>query len=265
MKVSLSGAVLLCLFVLYSNAQTVSQHAAKQERTATAASADQQKLDAILDELRQIRQLLADQNKYITLRTAAPAPAPAPVMEKVSLALDSGWYSMGANNAPVTMLEFADFQCPYCRRFQAETFAELKKNYIDTGKVRFISRDLPLDFHANAMTAAEAARCAGDQHKYWELRDRLILNAKDLARESITKYAQQAGLEMTSFTACLDSEKYKSQVEKDRNEASKLGFSGTPSFVIGRTKDYKLDGVKIVGALPYATFDSKIHELLTEP
>jgi predicted DsbA family dithiol-disulfide isomerase len=70
---------------------------------------------------------------------------------------------------------------------------------------------------------------------------------------------------MTSFTACLDSEKYKSQVEKDRNEASKLGFSGTPSFVIGRTKDYKLDGVKIVGALPYATFDSKIHELLTEP
>ena len=125
---------------------------------------------------------------------------------------------MGRSDAPVTLLEFADFQCPYCRHFHTESFAELKKNYIDTGKVRFISRDLPLDFHANALTAALAARCAGEQNKYWELRDALILNAKDLARESILKYAQQAGVEMNTFRSCLDTQKYKAEIDKDRTK-----------------------------------------------
>jgi protein-disulfide isomerase len=233
------------------------------KQAAPTKSEEDQKLEAILDELRQIRQLLADQNKYISQRAAAATvPAAPEVMEKVSLALGSGWYSMGSDAAPVTVMEFADFQCPYCRRFHTDSFAELKKNYIDTGKVRFISRDLPLEFHSNAMNAALAAHCAGEQNKYWELRNTLIVNSKDLARESITKYAQQDGLEMASFTACLDSQKYKSQIERDRDQANQLGFSGTPSFVIGRMKNDKLEGVKIVGAMPYATFDSKINDLL---
>jgi len=262
-KALLTFIVLTLVAVATGNAQTVSQPVASVEKAVAAESADQQKLDAILDELHQIRLLLADQNKLMTQHTAAQAPA-ATVMEKVSLALGSGWYSMGSDNAPVTVMEFADFQCPYCRRFHSDTFAELKKNYIDTGKVRFISRDLPLEFHSNAMNAALAARCAGEQNKYWELRDSLIVNSKDLARESITKYAQQTGLAMTGFTACLDSQKYKSQIGKDRDDANNLGFSGTPSFVIGKMNKDKLDGVKIVGALPYATFDAKIQELLAQ-
>lgn len=258
MRALITALVLFMSFMIAEGSPQTSSKAA----AAAAKSPDQQKLDAILDELRQIRQLLADQNKFITQRAAAPAPSAPPVMEKVSLALGSGWYSVGGDNAPVTVMEFADFQCPYCRRFHSDTFAQLKKNYIDTGKVRFISRDLPLEFHSNAMNGAMAARCAGEQNKYWELRDSLIVNSKDLARESITKYAQQTGLDMTGFSACLDSQKYKSQIEKDRDEANQLGFSGTPSFVIGKMNKDKLDGVKIVGALPYATFDSKIHELL---
>jgi protein-disulfide isomerase len=233
-----------------------------RQHEGAAKSWDEQKLEAILDELHQIRQLLAEQNKYMTQRAATQTPPSPPVMEKVSLALGSGLYSMGSDTAPVTMMEFADFQCPYCRRFHTDSFVELKKNYIDTGKVRFISRDLPLEFHSNAMSAALAVRCAGEQNKYWELRDSLIANSKDLGKESIAKYAQHAGLDMPGFTACVDTQKYKTQIEQDRKEANMLGFSGTPSFVIGKMRGDKLDGVKIVGALPYATFDSKINELL---
>ena len=90
-------------------------------------------------------------------------------------------------------------------------------------------------------------------------------NRGALARDSITKYAQEIGLAMTSFSACIDSGKYRNQIAKDRDEANKLGFSGTPSFVIGKINKDKLDGVKMVGALPYANFDAKIHELLAQP
>ena len=266
MKKAVVKIIFLTVFTFAcAYAQNAPRPAGETTSETLVKSADQQKLDAIVDELRQIRQLLADQNKLITQRTAAQAAPAPPAMEKVSLALGSGWYSMGTDTAPVTVMEFADFQCPYCKHFHTESFAELKKNYIDTGKVRFISRDLPLEFHSNAMNAALAARCAGEQNKYWELRDSLITNSKDLARESIAKYAQQTGLDMTGFTACLDGQKYKSQIEKDRDEANQLGFSGTPSFVIGKMNKGTLDGVKIVGALPYATFDAKIHELLAAP
>lgn len=254
--------LLLFLFTVTGWASAQTGNSGPDANKPAVAFADQQKLDAILDELRQIHALLAEQNKYMNQRAAAQVQPAPPVMEKVSLVLGSGWYSMGSDSAPVTVMEFADFQCPYCRKFHTGSFAELKKNYIDTGKVRFISRDLPLDFHDHAMTAALAARCAGEQNKYWELRDSLITNSKDLARESITKYAQAAGLEMSGFSACLDSEKYKSQIERDREEADKLGFSGTPSFVIGKITADKLDGFKVVGALPYSAFDAKIHELL---
>ncbi len=263
MKITTLNLVLVAAMGTSLFAQTVPKTATPEKPAQPVKSADEQKLDAILDELRQIRQLLADQNKYMTQRAATPTRSAPSAVEKVSLALGTGWYSMGSDSAPVTVMEFADFQCPYCRRFHTDSFAELKKNYIDTGKVRFISRDLPLDFHPNSMPAALAARCAGEQKKYWELRDILIVNSNDLARESIMKYAQQTGLEMTSFTSCLDGQKYKGQIEKDREEAYKLGFSGTPSFLIGKTNGDKFDGVKLVGALPYATFDSKIHELLT--
>jgi protein-disulfide isomerase len=232
------------------------------ERDDPRTPADRQQLGAILDELRQIRQLLSLQNEFITRRTAAQAPSTPVAAEKISLALGSGWHSIGSGDAPVTVMEFADIQCPYCRRFHTDTFAELKRKYIDTGKVRFISRDLPLDFHENALNAALAVRCAGEQNKYWELRDSLILNSKDLGRQSITKYAEQAGLQMSSFTECMDSRKYKDQIDKDRDEANNLGFTGTPSFVIGQTTNNYLNGVKIVGALPYSVFEAKIREVL---
>src|SRR3989338_5451600 len=130
--------------------------------------------DAILKELQAIRQLLEQMQR----QQAQPRPVQQPVQPpappaKVKVRSD-GPYWLGKADAPVTVVEFTDYQCPFCRRFHQSAFEEIKKNYIDTGKVRFVSRDLPLDIHANAARAAHAARCAGEQGKFWEMRHLLI-------------------------------------------------------------------------------------------
>jgi len=264
-----------CVAMLVLAAAAFSQQAAKPKpaETSKAVKAEsvtinmpegmtKDQADAILNELKAIHQLLL--NPPAT-RTAAAAPAPAaPTSDKVKMSVGTGWYSMGRDDAPVTMVEFTDYQCPFCRRFEADSFAQLKKEYIDTGKVRFVSRDLPLDFHPNAPAAAMAARCAGDQHKFWEMRDAMMLDtATDLGPESILKYGQKTNLEMTAFRTCLSDKKYTEAIKKDTADAGTLGISGTPSFVIGKTAKDEIAGVRIVGAVPYTVFDSAIKDLLT--
>ncbi|MGA9805456.1 MAG: DsbA family protein [Terriglobales bacterium] len=217
--------------------------------------------DAILNELKSIHQLLL--NPPAT-RAAAAAPASVAPNEKVRMSVGAGWYSMGREDAPVTMVEFTDYQCPFCRRFETGIFAQLKKEYIDTGKVRFVSRDLPLEFHPNAPGAAVAARCAGEQNKFWEMRDAMMLDtATDLGPESILKYGRKTNLDMTAFSACLKDKKFTEAIKKDAADAGSLGISGTPSFVIGKTAKDEIAGVRIVGAVPFAVFDSTIKEMLT--
>src|SRR5215471_6315867 len=153
----------------YASAQDTPAKTASTSKTVKADSVTinmpegmtRDQADAILNELKAIHQLLLTQQN---VAAAKAAPAAAPASDNVQMKMASGWYSIGRDDAPVTMVEFADYQCPFCRKFHAETFAELKKNYIDTGKVRYVSRDLPLDFHPNAPGAAVAARCAGEQH-----------------------------------------------------------------------------------------------------
>ena len=214
--------------------------------------------DAILNELKAIHQLLLNQQNT----SAKIAVAPAPASDKVQMKLASGWYSIGREDAPVTMVEFTDYQCPFCRKYHTDTFSELKKNYIDTGKVRFISRDLPLDFHPYAQKAAEAARCAGDQNKFWELRDRMIANSSDLSQDAILKMAQAESLDMATFRACLDADKHKAEIQKDAADASTLGVSGTPSFVIGKASKGTLDGDRVVGAVGASVFEAEFQKFL---
>ena len=216
--------------------------------------------DAILNELKAIHQLLLTQQT--TRAASAPAPAPAQ-SDKVKMSVGTGWYSLGRDDAPVTMVEFTDYQCPFCRRFEADSFAQLKKEYIDTGKVRFVSRDLPLEFHPNAPAAAMAARCAGEQHKFWEMRDAMMLDTStDLGPDSILKYGQKTNLDMTAFRGCLSDKKYTDAIKKDTADAGTLGISGTPSFIIGKTAKDEIAGVRIIGAVPYSVFDSTIKDLL---
>jgi protein-disulfide isomerase len=217
--------------------------------------------DAILNELKSIHQLLQNQP---AARAAAAAPAAPAPNEKVKMSVGTGWYSMGREDAPVTMVEFTDYQCPFCRRFETESFTKLKTEYIDTGKVRFVSRDLPLEFHPNAPSAAMAARCAGEQNKFWEMRDAMMLDtATDLGPASILKYGEKTKLDMTAFSTCLSDKKYTSAIQKDTADAGSLGISGTPSFVIGKTDKTEIAGVRIVGAVPFAVFDSAIKDVLT--
>jgi protein-disulfide isomerase len=217
--------------------------------------------DAILNELKSIHQLLSNQP---ATRAAAAAPAAPGPNEHVKMSVGTGWYSMGREDAPVTMVEFTDYQCPFCRRFETESFAKLKTEYIDTGKVRFVSRDLPLEFHPNAPGAAVAARCAGEQHKFWEMRDAMMLDtATDLSPASILKYGEKTNLNMTAFSTCLSDKKYTDAIKKDTADAGTLGISGTPSFVIGKTDKTEIAGVRIVGAVPFAVFDSTIKDLLS--
>jgi protein-disulfide isomerase len=247
-------------------AKTPAKTGKKRAPAAVKKAPTQQEIDAaILEELKQIKQLLADQNKYINARAVAPQRQQQPVAAKVKLKVDPSWHALGSDNAPITVVEFADYQCPFCRKFQSDTYAQFKKELIDSGKVRFVSSDLPLPFHEHSMKAAEAARCAGDQGKFWEMRDILMGTTADLADASIDKYAATLSLNADSFDACLKTDKYKKDIEQQAAAANQLSISGTPSFVIAKTAKDTLDGVTVVGALPYAAFQSQIDGLLKPP
>ncbi len=218
--------------------------------------------DSIVTELKQIRQLLEKEQVQLARVMAPQQPGPPPPPENVQMSASNGWYSIGSADAPVTLVEFADYQCPFCKQFHTAAYSELKKNYIDTGKVRFVSRDLPLEFHSFALKAAEAARCAGDQNKYWELRDALYSNSAPPNEDVIKKAVESLSIDAKGFQACLDSDKYKADVQKDATEAASLQISGTPTFVLAKSAKDKLDGIRIVGAQPFAAFQSAIDALL---
>jgi len=212
-----------------------------------------QQADQILNELRQIRQLLERQQ----------AQAPRPQEEQATRAKLNleGFAMLGSKEAPLTIVEFTDYQCPFCQRFHTTSFVELKKNYIDTGKVRFYSRDLPLDFHSNAMRAAQAARCASDQGQFWQLRDVMGANPNKLDMDSLVADAADLKMDVNAFRACVESEKYKNAVQTDVMEAMKIGASGTPTFVVGKSTPDGVDGELVVGSQPYSVFDQKLKDL----
>jgi protein-disulfide isomerase len=213
----------------------------------------QQQNEEMLRELRAIRILLEK------LTTPQPAAGAQPTIGKVG---NLKGYALGRADAPLTMVEFTDLQCPFCRQFALTSFDEIKKNWIDTGKLRYISRDFPLDFHALAMPAARAARCAGEQGKFWEMRLGLMRHADVLTAEYITGAAADLKLDPKAFATCAASPKYDAEIQAETPEGMKLGVGGTPTFIMGRTTATAVEGPMVVGALPYALFDSKLKELL---
>jgi protein-disulfide isomerase len=213
----------------------------------------QQQSEEMLKELRAIRQLLEK------LTTPQPPGPPQPQFAKIT---NLTGYALGKPDAPLTMVEFTDLQCPFCRQYMLTSFDEIRKNWIETGKLRYISRDFPLDFHAQALPAARAARCAGDQGKFWEMRLGLMRNANLLTADYITKTAGDLKLESKAFAACAVSTKYDAEIQAEMAEGTKLGIGGTPTFVIGRTTATAVEGPVLVGALPYAQFDAKLKSLL---
>ncbi len=157
--------------------------------------------------------------------------------------------TLGPESALVTVIEFSDFQCPFCGRFAAQTEQALLKKY--EGKIRFVYRDFPLDsIHPFARGAAEAAACAYEQKKFWEYHDLLFQNQDKLTKDDLSSYAKQVGLNVTAFQTCVDSGKYQQEVANDYQAAIALGLSGTPTFFV--------NGRILVGAQPLSAFTTYI-------
>jgi protein-disulfide isomerase len=161
-------------------------------------------------------------------------------------------------------VEFADYQCPYCKRFFSTTFPALNKEYIDTGKVRFVLKDLPLPMHSNARPAAIASYCAGDQGKFWAMHDKLFTDNGQLTDQLFKTLAKDIGLNAEQFADCLKSNRYDAATSADVTETSKQGITVTPTFVVGRTTDDMIAGSIIGGAQPIEAFRAQIEPLLKQ-
>lgn len=157
----------------------------------------------------------------------------------------------GSKDAPITIIEFSDFHCAFCGRFAAETLDPLLKNY--EGKIRLVYRDYPFQT-SGSLVAALAGQCMNDQGKFWEFHDLTFKNQQALTREQFISYAEQLGVDVATFTTCLDSQKYMDKVRKDVADAQTLGVNGTPAFFV--------NGRFISGAQPYTFFASYIDEEL---
>ena len=174
---------------------------------------------------------------------------------------------MGSDSAPVVIVEFSDFQCPFCRKWFIESYPSLKKDYIDSGKVQFVFRDFPLSFHPSAMVAAQAVECADEQKKGWEMHDKVYTEqakmgagTEQFSIDDLKKWASEIGLNTALFNDCLDSGKFNSEVQGDFSDGSNAGIKGTPSFIIARRDGSSV--VPINGAQPYTNFKSAIEGML---
>jgi protein-disulfide isomerase len=225
----------------------------------TAEGISQEQADAILGELRQIRQLLEREQlqQRATRLRATSSPS-----ETVQMMVHSQWPALGRDDSLVTIVEFIDLECPFCRRFHSEVFPRLKKNYVDTGKIRFITRDLPLRPHRHALVAAEAARCAGDGGKFWEFRDAILTSVEPPSEDVVLKLAEPFDLDPIVFRTCLHSERHRAEIQADADDAASLQIANTPTFILGRRAKDMLYGVRIIGAPAYADFAARIDEML---
>ena len=185
---------------------------------------------------------------------AAPQPPQPDPNERVTVSTE-GRPSLGRPDAKVTVVEFSDLQCPFCKRFHDETFSQFKATYIDTGKVRFVYRHFPLtQIHPFAEKAAEAAECAAKEGKFWEMHDAVFAAQPEIGTENLKAIAKTIGLSTQKFTTCLDSGETKPIVDKDTADGSALSITGTPTFFV--------NGRRIVGAQPFSVFQQAIDSAL---
>ncbi|HKE86935.1 MAG TPA: thioredoxin domain-containing protein [Vicinamibacterales bacterium] len=195
---------------------------------------------------------IARQSLITELRKSGPAVSMMFDAPRRTVAVDPADPAIGNKAAPITLIEFADFQCPFCGRV-APTIKKLRETYGD--KVRVVWKDFPLtQIHPQAFKAGEAAHCAGDQGKYWEYHDRLFANQQSLMPDDLKKHAADLGLDAGAFAACLDTSKYGERVRDGVAEGTRLGVNSTPMFYV--------NGRVVSGAQPYENFVSVIDEEL---
>lgn len=197
--------------------------------------------------------------------TAAPARQAAPHAgpdAAVQAGMEAPFNVLGRQDAPVAMVEFSDMQCPYCAIYALQTFPLIKRAYIDTGKVHYAAISFPLPMHAYAMPAAVAARCAGEQGKFWQYRDAVFADQARLASDPFDALAKKLGLEVATFKACRRDVRQDSYVREDLAMARRDGITSTPSFMIGKVVDGELQGETMSGAKSFEEISAAIDKLL---
>jgi protein-disulfide isomerase len=239
-----------------------------QEEVATVPFPAGAELQAKLDKLQrgqdQIAKEIATLKRLIEVGPPT-ARVPQPTLPS-SLSVEASPFR-GDVRGSVAIIEFGDFECPYCGQFESDIYPQITKNYINTGKVRYYFRDLPLPMHSHAMPAARAARCAGEQDKYWEMHDSLFANQSSLSDKSLSDRARALGLDTAKFDECLASTRYLDDIRASTAEAQKFGIAGTPTFLVGiiRPDGNTIEIRKgITGAQRYETFQAALDDLLAQ-
>lgn len=214
--------------------------------------ASSQQGDEILRELRQIRTLLENSGRGEV--ESSPSPRIAVDVKDAPV--------LGSKSAEITIIEFLDDECPYCREFHSRTFEGLKRLYIDPGLVRFYVMDFPVDSHPGALSAALAGRCAAEQGEFWPLLNWVLSRrAQSTDLKAIYDFARASKFEVESIRKCVESGKYTQAIQDGMREASAKGIRGTPSFVVGRSTRTGVEGEVITGNRPLGVFVQKIEAL----
>jgi len=239
---------------LAQNAALSPEDAVDLKKQLSVLGAQQQQ---IIDELNNLKQLLA--------LNGAAHPNPQPPAPPSALTLHDENFR-GETGATVAIVEYADYECPYCGQYEHDIYPQISKDYIQTGKVKYFYRDMPLPMHAHAMIAARAARCAGEQGKYWEMHDSLFAKQNAIREADMPDRAKELGLDSAKFSECFSSNRYVDDINRSAAEGQNMGIEGTPTFFVG-----KLDSAggvtnlkPIVGARPYEAFKSVLDELLAD-
>jgi len=218
------------------------------------AAQNREQLAAIHGELIRIRQILESDSD------SGEDDAQAERTARLTL---SGQPSLGSPNAPLVMVEFTDYQCPFCSRFHSQTFPLIRKAFVESGRVRYVTLDFPLTgIHGDALQAARASHCGEEQGRYWETHDALFSQRGQLARGSLLTAAKGLGLNVQRFAACLDSRANDERIQRDLSQGRAIGVSGTPTFLLGRPTGRTVVGRIVVGAQPFEVFDDLIRAML---
>ncbi len=259
MKIILPHLLLTAASLLALSGCESGRDDAPAQQESQALESIQQELSALRTELARMNLALTEVHRAVAVPPEAPAPAPVRLQD-VDIGDDP---RIGAADASLALVEFADYQCPYCARHQQQTMPMLREQYIDTGKLQYIFKDYALDFHPQAKAAAVAANCAGAQGQYWPMHDALFAEYRNLGEELYQRLAGELKLDLDAFTACQQDAAQLKEIDADRIYGEGLGVQGTPQFYLGRVEGGRLvDALPINGAQPYSVFATAIGKLL---
>jgi protein-disulfide isomerase len=215
----------------------------------------------MLDELKELRVLL----NQVAERKEFPTKPDGPRMFSINV---HGEPFRGFANAKVAIMEYSDFECSFCGKYVRELYPRIDEAYIKTGKIKYFFRDLPAPEHVNSALAAQAARCAGDQGKFWQMHDMLFAAQPAPSETNLTSYASSLGLDMQKFSACFSGGAYADAIRQSANGARSMGLHGTPSFLTGLMSDdgnFLRTTNVIVGIESFDALKESVDELLATP